>query len=81
MDLDDIGETIKDSIAEILAVWGIFDVIIGLESLVDLSNKYNAGEISPEMYLVQIVIMFVIVPSIPSIIFGIIIHWLREIFR
>ena len=80
MSIDELLETITDALAEILTVWGIFDVLIGLQSLVDLSNSFYAGEISNEMYLIQMVFMFVIVPSIPSIILGIFIHWLRENF-
>lgn len=73
-DLDDLIDSLREAYAEILGFYVIFELINFLQNWAELSNLLNSGEITPFVYVIRLSI----IPAIPSIIVGYIVHWIRE---
>jgi hypothetical protein len=76
--LSDIINSIKEAFAEIMLVIGLLDLLVNLQSIINLSNLYSSGQININEYLVRFIFQMVIIPAIPSVLIGLLIHWIRE---
>jgi hypothetical protein len=67
-----------DALREIIIVYAVIGSLQALRSLVDLNNMYSTGLITIDEYLIRIVLQFLIVPAMPAVVIGIIIHLILE---
>jgi hypothetical protein len=79
--LSDLLKSIKEAYAEIAAVIGIIDFFAYAQSIIDLSNLFDSGQITMIEYLIRFVFQFIIIPAIPSILIGLILHWIKKQLR
>lgn len=79
--LDSIRDAIGDAIGEVLLVIGLIDGLANLQFVVDLGNTYSANLITIDEYLIQIIVRMLVLPAIPGILIGLVIHEVRKAFR
>jgi len=79
--LEDIREEIEEALKEILGVFAFIEALLLLGNiplLDDLTTKFQSSQISSTEYIITVIIWFILLPSIPSIPIGLVIHWIRE---
>jgi hypothetical protein len=74
--MGDPFKSLKKTFAEIVAIWGIFDLFNALQTLYDLNLSLSSGKITASEYNNQIVLQFVIYPAILSAILVFATKWL-----
>ena len=78
MALDSVWGLIQEAIAEIAAIFLLVDTLLAIQFISNLNRAYYTHQITGEVYLIRLVVQFFLVPAIPAIVIGIIIHFALE---
>jgi len=76
--LEKIWKEIKPAYIEIASVITLIDALVSSQEMVDLSNMLHKEQITIWWFLIIFNFQFILVPALPSIIIGWVIHKIRN---
>ena len=75
MALDGVLGLIQEAIVEIATIFLLVDTLLAIQFISNLNTAFYTHQISGDIYAVRLVVQFFLIPAIPAIVIGIIIHF------